>query len=59
MTHRQKQRLARKKMTKEEILNRVSMFQSDFWLERGMKIRERVLKTEENRNNAKSIKVGK
>jgi len=56
MTHRQKQRLARKKMTKEEILNRVSMFQSDFWLERGMQIRERVKQTEQNRENKKSIK---
>jgi len=55
MTHKQKQRLARRKLTREEITNGVSIFQSEFWLNRAMKIRERVLKTEENRKNAKSL----
>ena len=44
-------------MTREEIAGGVSMFQSDFWLERAMMIRERVLQTELNRQNKKRIHV--
>lgn len=53
MTHRQKQRLARKNMTKIEIMDGVSIFQSNFWLERAIKIQERVKQTERNRQNKK------
>lgn len=56
MAHRQKQRLARRKRTREEIANKVSIFQTDFWLNRAMEIREKVLKTEENRKNKKNTK---
>jgi hypothetical protein len=59
MTHRQKQRLARRKRTREEIANNVSIFQTIFWLNRAMEIRERVLKTEENRKHGKSIRIVK
>lgn len=56
MTHKKKQRLARKKRTREEIANNVSIFQTEFWLTRSAQIRERVLKTEMNRKNRKGMK---
>jgi len=58
MTHRQKQRLARRKRTREEIVNNVSIFQTEFWLNRAMEIREKVRKTEKSRKHGKDIKVG-
>ena len=51
MNHKQKQKLARRNRTTAEIQNDVPIFQTDFWIERSIKIRERVLQTEQNRQN--------
>ena len=52
MTHRQKQRLARKNMTKGEIYEKIGIFETEFWEDRKQKIREKVKKTELNRQTA-------
>lgn len=57
MNHRQKQRLARKNRTYEEIVNRVPIFQTEFWENRKNEIREKVLLSELNRKNGKNNKV--
>ncbi|GJQ43737.1 MAG: hypothetical protein JETCAE03_32350 [Ignavibacteriaceae bacterium] len=53
MNHRQKQRLARKNMTRREIIARVGIFQTEFWEERKEKIRQKVWETENNRARSK------
>jgi DNA-binding Xre family transcriptional regulator len=49
MNHRQKQKLARKNMTKRELYEKVGIFETKFWEDRKQKIREKVKKTELNR----------
>ena len=58
MTHRQKQRLARRNRTKTEINSspKIAIFETAFWEKRTEKIRTRILQTEENRRLAKESK---
>jgi len=58
MTHRQKQRLARRNVTKAEMYEKVGIFETQFWEDRKQTIRERVKKTELNRHSAKFLKEG-
>jgi len=55
MNHRQKQRLARRNVTKAEMYEKVGIFETQFWEDRKQKIRERVKKTELNRQNGRII----
>jgi len=56
MAHRQKQRLARKKMTKEEIVNKAPIFQTEYWDDRKKKIEEKVERAIQNRKFKKELR---
>jgi len=50
MTHRNKQKLARKNRTNLEIKNKTPIFQTNFWETRKLKIKNKVLNSKMSKN---------